>query len=260
MNPALLLSALAPAPPPAQSAPPPEPQIVEPIVVTGTRGRRPRVAPDAVDVVRTFCFETARVTGKLQTPSSDVRWVELDEKARRQFHISDASVAAYALDDAARGQQLWLKTETFAQPGELEEQRCTVLVIGGRDHRRFIEAMSKLFGGVPTQRHVGVRDGSPAVAGWEQWLWTGMPPHGSKAWKAIEQPRGGAPSWVVVSDVARFYDSYDYIMGDMKLRQGPGPPITMLSFSLTRRLTAGPAKGRAGAGRGGGSSVRSGPS
>jgi hypothetical protein len=260
MNPAPLLWALAPVPAAAQPPPAAEPQAVDSIVVTGIRGSKPRVDPDAVDVLRSVCFEPARLTGRFAIPSSDVRWVELDEKARRQFHVSDPAAPAYAMEDQARGQQLWLKTETFAHLEGLEEQRCTLLVLGGRDHRRFAEAMSKLFRGVPTQRHVGVRDGSPALPGWEQWLWTGMPPHGSKAWSAIEQPRAGPPTWVVVSDVKQFYDDYDYILGDMKMRQAAGPPITMLSFSVTRRVPPAPAKAGSARARGSDPSPRRGHS
>ena len=217
---------------PAAAQPPP----AEDIVVTGFRGNeRRKVRPDAVQVLRDQCFDPARRTRRFAEPAPGPRWIELDDKERRQFQIGDPAVPAYAMEDEARGQHLWLKFEHIRHPSNTEEQRCTLLVIGGRDHGRFAGDMSGLFGGGPTQRHVGQRDGSPALAGWEQWLWTGMPSRGSKSWKSIEQPRGAPPTWLVVADVRDFYNSFDYIMGDMKLRTGPGTALTMLTFSVTTR-------------------------
>ena len=108
-------------------------------------------------------------------------------------------------------------------------------MIGGRDHKRFVDDMSNLFDGRGTQRHVGERDGSPALAGWEHWVWTGMPSRDSKSWKALDDPKRLEPGWLVVVDVQGFYNSHDYIFGDMKLRKGPGTAVTMLTFSLTTR-------------------------
>jgi hypothetical protein len=234
--PSLMLWA-APAPPIVEQDA--RPATVEPIMVVGRRGAPPRVVPDAVEVLRTFCFEPARTTGRFAPPAADPRWIELDDKARRQFHVEDAAGPAWALDDETRGQQLWLKVEELARPEDLIERRCTLLVIGGGDHRRFVGQITKLFHGVPTQGHVGVADGAPAVAGWEQWLWTGMPPRGSKSWEQLPHPRGAAPTWLVVSDSRRFYDAYDFIMADMKLRKGPVTPVTMLTFSVTSRRPSG---------------------
>jgi hypothetical protein len=227
-----LLAGADPAQAPAAAAPPPDGDIV----VTGVRGNGPRKArPDAVEVLRDHCFDPARRTGRFAEPSPGPWWIELDDKERRQFQIEDADVPAFAMEDESRGQHLWIRFERLKHRSKTEERRCTLLVIGGRDHQRFVGHMSTLFGGGPTQRHVGVREGSPDVPGWEQWLWTGMPSRGSKSWRSIEQPRGSPPTWLVVTDVRDFYNSYDYIMGDMKSRKRPGPAITMLTFSVTTR-------------------------
>jgi hypothetical protein len=231
----LVLASIASANP-AQSPAAAEPPAVDDIVVTAARGTEPRKArPDAVEVLRDLCFNPARLARHFEMPSPGPRWIELDEKERRQFQIEDPSVPAFAMEDEPRAQLLWLKFETFKHSSRTEEQRCTLLVLGGRDHKRFVDDISSLFRGGPTQRHVGQRDGSPVLAGWEQWLWTGMPSHNSKGWKAVGPPKGERPTWVVVTDLASFYNSYDYIMGDMKLRKGPGPAVTMLTFSLTTR-------------------------
>jgi hypothetical protein len=230
----LLLSMVGADPPQVPSAAQPPP--VDDIVVNGVRGsagRKPR--PDAVQVLRDHCFEPARRTRHFDEPSPGGQWFELDEKERRQFQIGDPAVPAYAMDDEGRDQHLWLKFEHLEHKGDTVEQRCTLLVIGGRDHKRFVGDMSNLFHGGPTQRHVGQRDGSPAIAGWEQWLWTGMPSHGSKSWSAIHSARGSEPGWIVVVEGQDFYNSFDYIMGDMKTRTGPGTAVTMLTFSLTAR-------------------------
>lgn len=96
--------------------------------------------------------------------------------------------------------------------------------------------MSALFHGPGTQRHVGEPDGSPSLPGWQQWVWTGMPRRGSRSWRVIERSgriRSGG-SWLVVTD-PRFYDSYDYLLGDLKTRTSDGRPVSVLSFALTRR-------------------------
>ncbi|MGA9583468.1 MAG: hypothetical protein WBR13_16020 [Allosphingosinicella sp.] len=227
-----LLAAADPARTPRAAEPPP----VDDIVVTGTRGSAPRkVRPDAVEVLRTHCFDPARLTRRFDEPSVGPRWIELDETERRQFNIENPDVPAYAMEDESRGQHLWLKFERITHKSRTEELRCTLLVIGGRDHDRFVGDMSNLFRGGPTQRHVGHEAGSPDMPGWEQWLWTGMPSRGSKSWRSYEWPRGTPPTWIIVVDLQGFYNSYDYIMGDMKSRSGPGTAVTMLTFSLTTR-------------------------
>ncbi|HEX8511616.1 MAG TPA: hypothetical protein VF688_00765 [Allosphingosinicella sp.] len=227
-----LLAAADPAQTPSAAQPPP----VEEIVVTGTLGSGARKArPDAVEVLRTHCFEPARRTGRFEQPPVGPRWIELDETERRQFKIEDPDVPAYVMEDEARAQRLWLKFERVKHESNTQEHRCTLLVIGGRDHDRFVGDMSSLFSGGPTQQHVGHRAGSPALAGWEQWLWTGMPSRGSKSWKAFEWPRGERSKWLLVFDVENFYNNYNYIMGDMKSRKGPGTSVTMLTFAVTTR-------------------------
>ncbi|HEX8125951.1 MAG TPA: hypothetical protein VF548_10255 [Allosphingosinicella sp.] len=232
----LLLALVAAGPGPAQTPSAAGPPPVDEIVVTGSRanaGRKPR--PDAVDVLRIHCFDPARLDRRFDPPSSGPRWIELEESERVQFRIEDPDVPAFAMDDESRAQRLWLKFERFDHRSDTREQRCTLLVLGGRNHDRFVDAMSNLFRGPPTQRHVGQPEGSPAIPGWEQWLWTGMPSRGSRSWRRTEPARGSPPSWTVVVDARGFYNSFDYILGEMKSRRAAGPAVTMLTFSFTTR-------------------------
>lgn len=214
----------------------PNPLAIDPaeIVVTGRRGVA-AAHPDAVEFLKAFCFDPARRTGRLLPPAGNPHWVPLDEDARRQFKIEDPDAPAFSLMDGGRGQELWLKFEEFARRGGLIEQRCTLLVAGGRDHDRFVSRMSRLFSGIPTQRHVGHPDGVPKVRGLSQWLWTGSPQRGSKAWRSIEQPKGAQTTWRVVIDTNAYYRDYDYILGDLKIRNGPRGQASLLTFAVTRR-------------------------
>jgi hypothetical protein len=210
---------------------------VDDIVVTGVRGIGPRKArPDAVEVLRAHCFDPARLTRRFELPSPGPRWIELDETERRQFQIEDPAAPAFGMEDAARGQHLWLKVERLRhKKTNTEEQICTLLVIGGRNHRRFIDAMSRLFQGPPTRNHVGLQGGPPVLAGWEQYMWTGMAERGVKSWKAQERARGAPPPLLIVVDPLSFYNGWDYIMGDMKSRTDRRRSVTLLTFSFTTR-------------------------
>lgn len=214
-----------------------EPVTEEEIVVTGRKGAA-AVEPDAVEVLRSFCFDPARRNRGTREPEPMSRWFPLEPPARRQFKILDAATPAYGLADALRAHELWLKLERLARPGGLVEDRCTLLVVGGRDHRRFVADMGELFRGSPTQRHVGHPHGTASLPGWEQWLWTGRPQRGSSNWRSIPAGRGaGGQSWVVVLD-SSFYRDHDYVYGDLKIRDR-GSPLSVLTFGVVRQ----PAKG-----------------
>ena len=73
----------------------------------------------------------------------------------------------------------------------------------------------------------------PSLPGWRQWLWTGMPARGSRSWRVVAPPRGSGPTSLVVTDL-RFYDQYDFLIGDLKTRDD-GRPLSILSFAYTTR-------------------------
>lgn len=201
-------------------------------------GRRETLRPvrDPVDYYRRFCFDPNRRTGQSTPPVGDPDWVELDPATRAKFGATDPAVEAFGLVDAARGETLLLKFETLRHPHKLVENRCTLAIIGGDRHAILADRVSRVFAGPPTQRHVGAADGAPALAGWRQWLWTGNPARRSRSWKSVNAGRGASAggTWIVVID-DDFYDSHDYILGDLKTRTTPDRPLSILTFAYTSR-------------------------
>lgn len=234
---ALTLSGVALAHDQSQSAASAEMQPAEgldDIVVTARQGAPPPTL-DAIGYYRSYCFEANRLTGRSAPPLEELDWEPLDDKTRAQFGISDPGVPAFALVDEAREYTLVLKFETLNLPDRLVENRCTLVVIGGRDHEALPGRLSEVFRGPGTRRHVGRSDGSERVPGWRQWLWTAMPGRGSRNWRSINAGgRGNSDSWVVVVDPS-FYDLHDYVMGDLKTREGGSQPLSLVSFSYITR-------------------------
>lgn len=218
----------------AQPAPPQEDSFAE-IVVTARPGPLPPLR-DAIDYYRDYCFDANRLSGRSTPPAGDSDWQPLDEATRRQFGVTDPDIPAFGLADGARRRTLLMKFERLSRPGRLTENRCTLVIIGGDEHDGLIRQLSALFHGPGTQRHVGAADGSPTLRGWRQWLWTGMPARGSRSWRVVA-PSGRTPAggtWLVVTD-PRFYDNYDYVLGDLKIRESPDRPVSILSFAFTTR-------------------------
>ena len=189
---------------------------------------------DAIDYFRDLCFEANRQSGRSAAPVDDTDWQALGAGLRRRLAVEDPEGLAYGLADPARQRTLLLKIERFARPNRLIESRCTLVVIGGGEHAALPGRMAALFGGPGTERHVGELDGVPSLPGWRQWLWTAMPGRGARNWR-VRSARGGSPGWLVVTDTA-FYDRFDYVLGDLKTRRRGGSSVSMLSFSLTRRV------------------------
>jgi hypothetical protein len=230
----LLASTLAAAQPVA-SGEPQVPEQVDEIVVTARRQRPPPLL-DALGYFRKHCYEALRGGQPGQSLEEDSDWTPLDERARGQFGITDLSVPAFGLSDPERGQQLAIKLERFRREAGVVETRCTLAVIGGMDHYRLRGGLSRLLRGAPTERHVGHEAGTAKLEGWKQWLWTAMPGRRSRAWHLPRSGRASArrDTWIVVIDPA-FYDGYDYVLGDLKVRQGGRTPLSMLSLAhLTR--------------------------
>lgn len=189
---------------------------------------------EPVEYLRTLCFEPARRSGTFLSPEADRAWEPLDDTTRARFNVTDPDTPAFGLRDAAAGRSMVLKLETIEQPGRLPEKRCTLVVIGGRDHDRFASQIAKLMRASGTQRHVGAQGGMPCLAGWLQRLWTGMPSRGSKQWVGVTGTRqaGGGDTWIVVTNPS-YWDRYDYIAIDLKTRQRTDRPVSVLTFSWT---------------------------
>lgn len=219
--------------PPAQSVP--DDSLAD-IVVTARKGARPAKL-DAIDYYRRYCFDANRLAGRSAPPFDDLDWEPLDDRTRSRFGISDPDTPAFSLVDPDHGGTLLLKFEAFSKPGNLVENRCTLVVIGGHDHKALPARLSAVFRGPGTQRQIGRLDGTERVKGWDQWLWTGMPARRSKSWQTINREGRRVPggTWVVVSDLS-FYDDHDYILGDLKTRRGDGQPLSVIYFAYTTKL------------------------
>jgi hypothetical protein len=205
-------------------------------IVVSRRKGAPPAKLDATGYLQRHCFDANRLSGRSAPPEDDLSWEPIDDTARAQFGISDPEVPAFGLADEARGHTLLIKFETFRLKNDLREDRCTLVVIGGEDHAELPDRISAMFKGRGTQRHVGHRDGSEKIDGWQQWLWTAMPSRRSKAWQSINGRSGGraSDSWVVIVDDS-FFDRYDYVFVDLKTRQGAGAKLSMLTFGSRTR-------------------------
>jgi len=208
---------------------------LEDIVVTARKGAPPPKL-DPIGYYRRYCFDANRHDGRSAPPFDDLDWEPLDDTTRSRFGISDRNTPAFSLVYPDPGGILLLKFETFFRPGNLVENRCTLVLIGGHDHEALSKRLSAVFRGPATQRHIGQRDGSERIDGWDQWLWTGMPGRRSKSWQTIngEGRRVPGGTWLVVTD-PKFYDDHDYILGDLKTRRAHGQPLSVISFAYTTK-------------------------
>lgn len=201
-------------------------------VVVMARPGAPPPLLDAVGYFRRHCFEPARLKGVPSAPEDDLEWTPLDQETRRKLGVADPDVPASGLRDAARGHTLLLKVERLplSRSWRTVEDRCTLVVIGGRNHQAMLSGMAALWRASGTQRNL---DGTP-TQGWRQWHWSGMPARDTKAWRALTRGRGSESTALRVVDPA-FYTRHDYIMGDLKTREGTGTPISVLSFVRVHR-------------------------
>lgn len=205
------------------------------IVVSRRKGAPPATL-DAAGYLQRHCFDANRLGGRSAPPEDDPSWEPLDDTARAQFGISDPEVPAFGLVDEMRGHTLVIKFETFESTNDLRENRCTLVVIGGDDHSSLPDRISAMFKGRGTQRHVGHRDGSDRIDGWQQWLWTAMPSRRSKAWLSVNARSAGraSDSWVVVANEF-FFDKHDYVFVDLKSRMDAGASLSVLTFGHKTR-------------------------
>lgn len=205
-------------------------------IVVSRRKGAPPAKLDATGYLQRHCFDANRVSGRSAPPEDDLSWEPLDDTARAQFGISDPEVPAFGLVDEVRAHTLVIKFETLNSRSDLRENRCTLVVIGGEEHAGLPDRISKMFRGRGTQRHVGHRDGSDKIDGWQQWLWTAMPSRRSKAWQSINGRSGGRASdtWVVLVDDS-FFNKHDYVFVDLKTRQGAGAKLSVLTFGYKTR-------------------------
>jgi hypothetical protein len=227
---ASLALALADAPPRPQQAAG-EPDIAD-IVVTA-RGTPP-ARLDPIVYLRLYCFDPARLRGSPEPPTASY-WVPLDPETRTRFGAQNPEVQAFGLVDPVRRLTLLLKLERFDRPARVVEHRCTLAVFGTVEERALADAISNLFRGPGTQRHVDHPDGVPSLPGWKQWLWSAMPGRGSKGWRSVNATgrRDAGATWVVVTDPS-FYAAHDHVLTDLKVRKA-GHPLALVTFAFSTR-------------------------
>jgi hypothetical protein len=228
---AVLVQATAPIPRGIENLAPPEQEIT----VTGRRGP-PVPKAEPIEYYRRHCFDSNRLTGRSAPPDADPDWRPLDEELRERLGIGETETPHYVLRDPARGHLLLLKFEELSRPWNTAENRCILVVVGGTAHEGLTRQMNALFGGPGTRRHVGEQAGYEEMPGWRQRLWTAMPARGSRSWRVV-QASGSARSagtFLVVFD-PRFYNDYDYVIGDLKTKESGRPALSILSFGLIRR-------------------------
>lgn len=213
----------------------PQDDALDDIVVTARKGA-PLPSLDALGQFERLCFDPIRKTGGPAPPMSDADWAPLDPNARTRFGLAGSDAPAFGLRDEARGQTLLVKFERLPHRVAAAEVRCTMVIVGDYPRRALIDRISGLLRGPGTTRHVGHVDGVPALADWEQWLWTAMPARGSQAWRSINSGRRGPPSWLVVSD-RTFYDAHDYVYVDVKLRKDRRVVLLSLGYVTQGRST-----------------------
>lgn len=220
---ALLALALAADPPPA-----PDPEDI--VVRARPRGEAPPPRPDPVAYLRRFCFDPIRLTGKPLIPEDDLEWIPLERDDRARLGLTDPAVPAFALFDDYWDMRLVIRFETKEKP--IPEIRCTLITIGGENHKQYVGKMSTLFRAPGTQEHVGDDNGEPRIEGWDQHLWTAMPSRGSESWIGSNAGRRmPGQGWITVLNPSLFYSRRDLIAGDLKIRLTGDRPLSILTLA-----------------------------
>lgn len=218
-----------------KASPVAEADTIADLVVTARPGAPPPLL-DAIGYYRRHCFDANRLTGRSAMPEDDPDWRPLDTENRRKFGILDPTVPAFGLVDPKRGHTLLIKAERLPLPPRWRtvEERCTLVVIGGRDHEALVGGLGTVWQAGGTQRNLDDGpDGMAAARGWRRWHWSGMPARGSKSWRALTRGHSAESAALRVVEPV-FYAEYDYIMGDLKTKSA-GSPISVLSFVRAHR-------------------------
>lgn len=206
----------------------------EEITVTGRR-LKPTPILEPIAYFRDYCFEANRLNRQSATPEKDPNWLPASEELRQKLTITDPAIKAYMLKDDARGHTLVLKVEQISKPDRLRENQCAVIVVGGTSHSSLKARMSALLRSPPVQESIKGSDGLDSASGWQHWIWTGMPGRRSKNWSVFKRDRQASSRWIIVIDPSIFYSNADYILADLKMKDG-NPRISILSFSYTHRM------------------------
>ncbi len=197
---------------------------------------RPQTRPplrNVVDYYRYYCVEAIRLTGHGRAPRDDPDWQPIIGQDLERLGHAAPGATAYGLRDDRLGLTLFLKIEQPVRDDGLHEEQCALILLGSIDQKAYLAQMSAVLRGSPTVRHVGLAEGVARAPGWKRWLWTGMPSRRSRNW--VASPTGGDKrtkwdSFLVVTS-RRFYDEYDYIFAELKVREAGPLPLSIMSFN-----------------------------
>jgi hypothetical protein len=212
-----------------------EPVDFEEIVVTAGRydTRTPKQEPIAY--FREHCWEANRLRRESSPPEGDPDWLPLDDELREALRMTDPEAEAFMLVDGVRGHTLILRIERLFRRN-LQENRCTVIVVGGASHASLRDQMVRLFRSQPYRGDMERFFGLERIPGWQHWLWTAMPGRGSQRWHAF-RPSGGPSSAGIIVLEDFFYDQFDYLLADLKTSNNSARPVSMMSLVFIRRAS-----------------------
>lgn len=193
----------------------------------------PHAQPTTIDYFRKHCFDPNRLHGAALSPESDLDWEPTSDDIRARLKITDPATVSFMLAADGEGRTLIFKTEQInTEPPhakiKLTEDRCTFVVLGGKAHKELLNPISKMFRGPGTQRHVGYSAGIPKADGWQQWLWSVIPAIGSKNWD-VYRSRTRRDTFVVVTNW-NYYEQFEYVFGDLKIRTDAGRMVSILTL------------------------------
>lgn len=221
------------APPPPPPASPTALDDASPDIVIAARPRTRPPLRNLVDYYRYYCVDAIRLTGHGRAPLGDPDWQPIvGQDLERLGHAAPGAIAFGQRDDRL-GLTVYLKIEQPVRADGLHEEQCALILLGPIDQKAYLAQMSALLRGSPTIRHVGMAEGVAKAPGWKRWLWTGMPSRGSRNWVASPTSGDRLTGWdsfLVVTD-RRFYDEYDYIFAELKVREAGPLPLSIMSFN-----------------------------
>jgi hypothetical protein len=212
-----------------QAASPPKPEANQTeIRVTARRFDPSAPKQEAIAYYRRYCFESNRLRGHSTMPERDSNWAPLDDELRDKLKLSGPEGRAYQLVDEIRQHTLVLASNQSTHDGLLES-RCTLVILGETD-TSLKDDMSDLFHSLPYRGSLEGEFGMETTPGWKHWLWAAKPNRNSKNWNVFRRERDTTANWIIVLDPQLFYAESNYLLGDLKVKDGPGSKISVMSF------------------------------
>lgn len=204
----------------------PEARADEEVVVTARRDYTP---PDPFALFRQHCFDANRLTGRSAPPGPEQGWFPLDPdlRTRRGLAADDAATSVWDRVEERGGVAMSIQVGERKLRRRLVERRCVLTTAGKHDAKGLVDRVSRMMGGAGSRKHISLDADEvrlPRLPGWTQWRWTGAPAPSSQVWKSY---RSGS-LLLVVADF--FYDRQSYLVIDLKFRDDPAKPASVLTL------------------------------